>query len=254
MAKFIDLSVTLSSTGDFKGTKPQVTFYSHEQRAATKAVSWGLKASDFKGGRFTAQESITIVTHDGTHLDAPYHMSPTCEGKPSKTIDQIPLEWCYSDGVVLDFRHKENGEGITAVEVAEALDKIGYHLKPWDIVLIETGADKLYGQAGYEDLQPCGMTREATLWLIDHGIKVMGIDAHTWDRPISTMIKDFKAGKKDQFFESHYLGGEREYCHIERLANLDRIPRPFGFKVIVFPIKIGGGTAGWVRAVAMIED
>ncbi|MFC2002305.1 cyclase family protein, partial [Chloroflexota bacterium] len=238
MAKFIDLSITFSSKGVFKGSKPQITYFSHEQRAASNVISRGLQPSDFKDGKFLAQESVTLGTHDGTHFDAPFHMSPTCEGKPSRTIDQIPLEWCYGDGVMLDFHHKKNGEGITTREVIEALDKIGYQLKPGDIVLIRTDADKLYGQAGYEDSQCCGVSREATLWLIEHGIKVMGIDAYTWDRPIALMEKEVKEGKKEQFFESHYLGGEREYCHMERLANLDKLPRPFGFKLMVFPIKI----------------
>ncbi len=254
MARFIDLSVAFSNKDEFKGSKPKITYFNHEQRAESNVVSRGLKMTDFKNGRFLAQESVTLGTHDGTHFDAPYHMSPTSEGKPSKTIDQIPLEWCYGDGVVLDFHHKKNGDGISAGEVENALKKIGYRLKPWDIVLIRTDADKLYGKAGYEDRQCCGMNRDATLWLIDRGIKVMGIDAYTWDRPIALMEKEVKEGKKEQFFQSHYLGGEREYCHLERLANLDRIPKPFGFKIMVFPIKIEAASAGWVRAVAMIEE
>ena len=82
----------------------------------------------------------------------------------------------------------------------------------------------------------------------------MGTDAWGWDRPFDTMVADFKAGKREQFWESHYFGKEKEYCHIERLANLDKIPKPFGFKVAAFPIKIEGASAGWVRAVAILED
>jgi len=54
-------------------------------------------------------------------------------------------------------------------------------------------------------------------------------------------------------WKSHYLGKEREYCHIERLANLDKIPAPFGFKVAAFPIKIEGASAGWFRVVAILK-
>ena len=64
-----------------------------------------------------------------------------------------------------------------------------------DIVLIRTDVHRHYGEPGYEDMHP-GMTREATLWLIEHGIKVMGIDAWGWDRPHDVMIADLKAGKK----------------------------------------------------------
>ena len=92
------------------------------------------------------------------------------------------------------------------------------------------------------------------MWLIERGIKVMGIDAWGWDRPHKVMVEELKAGKKEQFWESHYLGNEREYIHLERLENLDKIPTPFGFKVMAFPIKIARAGGSWVRAVVMIED
>jgi kynurenine formamidase len=252
VAKFIDLSVILSPKGHHK-VKAEITYMSHEQSAHALASSYGLKPCDFREGKYAAIERITLGTHDTTHLDAPWHFYPSSEGKPSKTIDQIPLEWCYSDGVVLDFHHKNKGEGITAKEVEAALERIGYQLKPLDIVLIRTDVYKHYLKPGYENMHP-GMTADSTLWLIEQGIKVMGIDAWGWDRPHDIMAKELKAGKKDRFWEAHYLGKEREYCHLERLANLDKIPVPFGFKVAVFPIKIEGASAGWVRAVAILED
>ena len=63
-----------------------------------------------------------------------------------------------------------------------------------------------------------------------------------------------KEGNKEQFWEAHYLGKDMEYCHMERLANLDKIPKPFGFKVAAFPINIEGASGAWVRTVAIIED
>jgi kynurenine formamidase len=173
------------------------------------------------------------------------------EGKPAKTIDEIPLEWCYGDGVVLDFTHKKAGEAIVVVDVEEALKKIKYNLKPFDIVLFMTGASKYYGQPNYMQANP-GATRESTLWLIDKGIKVMGIDAWGWDRPFDVMVSEMKQGIKGKVWEAHYAGKEKEYCHIENLANLDKIPRPYGFKVAVFPIKLPRAGGSWVRAVAII--
>lgn len=251
MTEIIDLSVTVSTKHHLK-RKNEITYYSHEETPRILGEAFGMKPEDFPEGKYCANEKITLWSHDTTHVDAPWHYYPFSEGKPAKTIDQIPLTWCYGDGVVLDFHHKNKGEGITASEVEKALEKIGYQLKPFDIVLIRTDVYKRYGEPGYESMHP-GMTREATLWLIDHGIKVMGIDAWGWDRPHDVMVADLKAGKKERFWESHYLGKEREYCHIERLANLDKIPKPFGFKVAAFPIKVEGASAGWTRAVAIIE-
>jgi len=233
-----------------------ITYVCHEETVQSLGVNlYGLKPGDFdiRGGKYCALERVSLTTHDGSHLDAPWHYAPTSEGKPAKTIDEIPLEWCYGDGVVLDFHHKKTGEGITAREVGEALVKIGYELKPRDIVLIRTDVYKHYGEPDYRYIHP-GMTREATLWLIERGIKVMGIDAYGWDRSHKVMAEEARAGKKEQFWEAHYVGGEREYLHLENLANLDKIPRPFGFKVIAFPIKLARASGGWVRAVAMIED
>ncbi len=199
-----------------------------------------------------AQEVVKASTHAGTHMDAPWNFGPTSEGKPSKTIDQVPLEWCFSDGVVLDLTYKKTGEAITAKDVQDALAKIGYQLKPFDIVLIRTDTSKRYHEENYENLHP-GMTRDATLWLIAQGVKVMGIDAWGWDRPFDDMVKEYKAGGPNRVWEAHFVGREREYCHIEKLANLDQIPRPYGFKVAVFPIKYRGASASPVRAVAIIE-
>jgi kynurenine formamidase len=252
MAKIIDLSVAVSLRGNLQ-VKPQIDYRRHEDTPKLYAGSIGIRAEEFPEGKYCASEIITLGTHNTTHLDAPYHFYPTSEGKPAKTIDQIPLEWCYADGVVLDFHHKKKGYGIIPKDLEKALTKIKYTLKPFDIVLIRTDTFKHYDEPGYEYMH-AGMTREATIWLIDRGIKVMGIDAWGWDRPFDDMVAEFKAGNKKQFWESHYLGKEREYCHIERLANLDKIPRPYGFKVSVFPIKIEGASAGWVRAVAILED
>jgi len=251
MRTIIDLSVTVSTKGNLV-RMPEIEYIGHEQSARDLAARYGIDPGDFREGKYAAVERVTLGTHDTTHLDSPWHFYPTSEGKPSKTIDQIPLEWCYGDGVVIDFHHKKKGEGISAAEVKAALGAIGYELKPLDIVLIRTDIYKHYGEAGYENMHP-GMTAEATLYLIDHGIKVMGIDAWGWDRAHEAMAKDLKAGKKEQFWESHYLGKDREYCHVERMANLDKIPKPFGFKVAVFPIKLEGASAGWVRAVAILE-
>jgi kynurenine formamidase len=232
---------------------PQITYCSHAETPEIYGKVYGLEPKDFPEGMYCAIETLTLTTHDTTHMDAPWHYYPTSEGKPARTIDQVPLEWCYSDGVVLDFHHKKKGEGITPSELEEALKKIGYQLKPFDIVLIRTDIYKHYGDPGYQYMH-AGMTREATLWLIEHGIKVMGIDAWGWDRPHDVTVTELKAGRKERFWESHLLGKEKEYCHIERMANLDKLPRPFGFKVATFPIKIEGASGAWVRAVAIMEQ
>jgi kynurenine formamidase len=196
---------------------------------------------------------ISLSTHGTTHLDAPWHMAPTSEGEPAKTIDQVPLEWCFADGVVLDMRHKAHGELIEADDVQAALAQIGHELKPFDIVLIETGGDRLLGTSDYFTRGP-GMSAGATRWLLDQGVKVTGIDAWGWDGPLAPQAERAKgSGRDDVFWAAHYVAADKEYCHLERLANLDRLPRS-GFKVCCFPLKVEGGSAGPARVVAMVES
>jgi kynurenine formamidase len=203
------------------------------------------------GGTGPAFEEVTAITHCGTHVDAPWHYAPTSEGRPAKTIEQCPLEWFFSDGVVLDVRHKRPGERIEVQDLESALTAISYALKPLDIVMVMTGRDQHLGTREYFD-QP-GMTRDSTLWLLEQGIKVIGIDAYGFDRKFEDMATEFReTGDATKLWEAHFAGLEREYCQIEKLVNLGRLPRPADFKVACFPIKVEGGSAGWCRAVAFV--
>jgi kynurenine formamidase len=99
------------------------------------------------------------------------------------------------------------------------------------------------------------MSAEATDYLIEQGIKVMGIDCYGFDRPFMAMVNDFFRTKDNNYlWPAHFLGRKKKYVHMERLCNLDKIPKPYGFKVSCFPIKLGGIGASWIRAVAIIEE
>lgn len=255
MAKKIriyDLSTTIENCSA-EPWPPEVVYFNHREGAKSLGNSLGLEPSDFPGGMALAWERLTLITHGGTHLDAPWHFGPTSEGKPSKTIDQIPLEWCYSDGVLLDLHHKKANESITIDDIKAALAKVGYKLKPFDIVLLMTGADKYIDNPQYSAMNP-GMSPEATLWLIEQGVKVIGTDGYGYDKAFAKMGEEYKAGDKKALWPGHFAGREREYCHIEKLANLDKLPRPYGFKVAVFPVKIARASAGWTRPVAIFEE
>ncbi len=191
--------------------------------------------------------------HSTTHIDAPWHYSPTCNGKPAKTIDQIPLEWCYGDGIVIDMKHKPDFEAITVEDIQSFLDKEQLEIKPGMIVLIKTGRDKFNGTKDFHKVGT-GMSAEATNWLIDQGITVMGIDSWGWDLPLPHLIQKAKeTNNPNLFWEAHLVGQEKEYCHMEQLVNLDALPYS-GFKIAVFPLKIVGASAAPARVVAMIEE
>jgi len=250
--KIIDLSIPLESSAS-EPQRVEVIHHGHQESVSGMMNFFGCKADDLPDNLGWAVDTLTLSTHAGTHVDAPWHYAPISEGKKSKTIDEMPLEWFYGDGVVLDMRHKSKGSVIEVEDLISALRKIQYDLKPGDIVLIQTGTDRYWGKPEYFE-SGCGMGKASTLWLISQGIRVMGTDAWGWDRPFWAIKEAFeKTGEKEILWGAHFAGIEKEYCHIEKLANLDQLPNPFGFKVACFPVKITGASAGWARVVAILE-
>jgi kynurenine formamidase len=251
--RLIDLSVIIENSAYEGAWPPSITYWDHRRGARELGKPLGISAGEFPDELGLAWEELTLITHAGTHLDAPWHFGPESEGKPARTIDEVPLEWCYGDGVVLDMRHKRPGESITVEDVQQALASIDYTLKPFDIVMIMTGADKYVNDVRYTDMNP-GISREATVWIVDQGVKIIGTDGYGYDKPFAVMGQEHKQGEPDALWPGHFAGRDREYCHIEKLANLDAIPRPYGFKVALFPIKIRKASAAWIRPVAIVEE
>ncbi len=250
----IDLSVSLQHQASSEPLKPKIRYLSHAFGFWQMRWLFGVRRSQLHRSRGLgwAMEKITAITHTGTHVDAPYHYGPESMGKPARTIDQVPLEWCYGPGVRLDLRHLQDGDEITVAELEKALSAIDHQLSPGDIVLLQTGADTRLNQGKAYFQQP-GLGRDGTLWLVEQGIRMIGIDAYTIDRPFHAMKADYKqSGDAEVLWPAHFAGLEAEYCQIEKLTNLDQIPSSTGFMVSCLPVKIEAASAGWCRAVAMI--
>ncbi len=190
--------------------------------------------------------------HATTHIDAPWHYAPTVNGEPAKTIDQMPLDLCYGDGIVIDMSNKKELEPILKEDIEKFIEDNNLEIKSGNIVLIRTGRDKYIGTKSYAEMG-AGMTREATEYLIDLGVKVMGIDQWGWDLPLKYQAKLAKENNDSEYFwNGHMIGAEKEYYHMEQLVNLGSLPLK-GFKVAVFPLKIMGASAAPARVVAIFE-
>jgi kynurenine formamidase len=257
--RIVDLSVALQAgiASDPPGQTPEITYVAHTDVTGVARMLQhfpGLKKEDLPAGEAWAVEQLQVSTHNGTHLDAPYHFHSTMDGgKRAWTIDEVPLEWCLGRGVKLDFRRFADGYVATPADVEAELARVGVTLQPYDIVLVNTAAGGRYGQPDYVS-RGCGMGRAATLWLTGRGVKIAGTDGWSWDAPfVHTAKKYAQTGDAGLIWEGHRAGMVRAYCHIEKLANLDQLPAT-GYQVACFPFKIKAASAGFTRAVAIFED
>jgi len=228
----------------------EIAYSDHEQGARDIETLLGVPRRLLRDGEGWAVEELTrFGTHNSTHVDAPWHYNSTIAGERAQTIDELPLEWFHGPGVVLDMTAKADGDPMTEAEAEAELERVGHTLTPGDIVLVRTGRDAFYGQPDYIARGP-GVTAEATRWLWERGVRVMGIDAWGWDAPLHLQAE--AARERDEpgiFWAAHQA--DLPYCQIERLVNLGALP-PDGFSVACFPLKIVGASAGPARAVAIL--
>ncbi|HET9976795.1 MAG TPA: cyclase family protein [Burkholderiaceae bacterium] len=259
--RFVDLSIYLENDvlSDPPAYRPKIEYFNHENTfAQIEPFFPGLRKEDLPDGEGWAVERVELITHNGTHLDAPYHFHSTMdaalgEKKRAIAIDEVPLEWCFQPGVKLDFRGFDDGYVVTAADVEAELKRIGHELKPFEIVVVNTRAGARYGHDDYVSAG-AGMGFEATMYLLERGIRVTGTDAWSWDAPFSHTAKKYAETKDASLiWEGHKAGRQIGYCHLEKLHNLESLPAN-GFYISCFPHKIRGASAGWTRAVAIFDD
>jgi kynurenine formamidase len=255
--RFVDLSIYLENdvVSDPPLYRPRIDYIDHKMSLPELTSFFpGLKQEDLPDEEAWAIERIQLITHNGTHLDAPYHFASTMnQGERAITIDEVPLEWCFQPGVKLDFRRFTDGYVVTAEDVEQELKRIGHELKPLEIVVVNTAAGMRYGQEDYVT-SGCGMGYEATMYLLERGVRLTGTDGWSWDAPfVYTRSKYEQSGDAALIWEGHKAGRDIGYCHLEKLHNLEALP-PDGFIVSCFPFKIRAASAGWTRAVAILEE
>jgi kynurenine formamidase len=259
--RIVDISTPLMGgiRSDPPHMLPKIKYADHHQTAPQMAEFMGISVDQLPEGEYCAREDVEITTHSGTHMDAPYHFFSRMNealkpgGEPSWTIDQVPLDWCFQPGVKLDFRHLPDGYVATAGDVQAELKRIGHDLRPLDIVVVNTAAGARYGHDDYID-RGCGMGREATLYLLERGVRVVGTDGWSWDAPFSFTQKRVKeTGDVSLIWEGHRAGRDIGYFQMEKLNNLPEIPG-HGFDIACFPVKVHKASAGWTRAVAIFND
>lgn len=210
---------------------------------------------ELPGREFLSLDRMSLTTHTGTHVDAPSHYGSKTSydaGRP-RHIDEMPLEWFFGPGILVDV--SEVGTGVANSEFLEKeFARIGRRPRENDIVLLRTGASAWSGTPRYFT-EFTGLDSTAIELLLDAGVRVVGTDAFSLDAPFTDIVARYRAtGDASVLWPAHMAGRSREYCQIERLAGLERLPASHGFTVACFPVKITGAGAGWTRAAALVPE
>lgn len=258
-ATVVDLSIGIEDGVASEPDPASIERMDHREGASwlaenLQAMGIDVTADHFPDGTALAWEEVHAITHTATHMDAPYHYGEESGGKPARRIDEVPLDWCLGEAVVLDLRHLDSGAEITVSALENALEALQYELTGEEIVLLQTGADELWGTPEYLTEFP-GMGREATRWLVEQGIRVIGTDAYGFDKPFLEMGQRFEeTGDSGELWPAHLAGRDGEYCQIEKMANLDELPRKTNVPLVAAPIVVEEASAGWVRPLAVFQE
>ena len=121
--RLVDLSVEIKGgVGEVPpGNRPwpsrkarsKIQYANHKEGVSRMLKSFpGITPRDLPDGLGWASEEVTLGTHSGTYIDTPWHYHPTSQCIRARTVDEMPLNWAYSDEVVLDMRRKKAGEVI----------------------------------------------------------------------------------------------------------------------------------------------
>lgn len=251
--RFVDLSVPLQNFAS-EYNSARITYWDHEDFGRRTCSTWGLAPGTLPEPYVgSASEEVLLLSHAGTHVDAPWHFGPTSAGRPARRIDEVPLSWCYGNGVVLDYSTvKGDGDYIDVADLQEALAAIDHQLVPGEIVLLRTGAGEHWDQPDYCE-RGSGLTAASVYWLVEQGIRMITTDAFSLDIPIPRMVERFRLGETEAFFPAHRAGRQVEYAHAEKVVNVHALP-PVGFRVALFPVRIRQASGAWCRAVAIFDE
>jgi kynurenine formamidase len=108
---------------------PKIDYIDHSQGSEQmKDFFPGVTKEQLPGGLGWAREFVTLTTHSGTHLDAPYHYHPTMDGQASLTIDE-PLSGA-SMTASSSISAYADGDRITVEDLEKELKRISYD-SPW---------------------------------------------------------------------------------------------------------------------------
>lgn len=174
---------------------------------------------------------VSLSTHQGTHLDVPFHFYDD-----GKTVDQVPLDRFYGETTLVDLAPDGYLPARTPITV-EMLLPHAAKFQAGSMVVYRTGWDRMFGSPECFTDFPT-LTLAAARWIAQRRIGLLGMDT-------LTPSTDWK--------EVHWalLAKDVEIVIVEGLTNLDKLPERF--TLAAFPLNIRGRDGSPIRAVAIID-
>ena len=182
---------------------------------------------------------LSILVHNGTHIDAPRHMVE--RGYP---IDQIPLTQVAREGVLIDLPSKGPN---SSVSVKDILDT-GAQLGPSRIPIINTGwTEKMWGKPGFWEQMPYLEPGVGEL-MVSKGVPAVAMDVF----PEKAIWRGVKLDPGEVWVANHIALLEKGIPMIQFVTNLSKIGKN-RFVLVALPLRIKGGDASPARVIALVE-
>ena len=174
---------------------------------------------------------ISMSSHQGTHLDAPFHFYDD-----GKTLDQMRLEQFYGPTTLVDLAPGSYLEAGTPLTV-EMFEPHADAFQPDAKIIYRTGWNRMFGQPAFFSDFPT-LTLDAARWIAERKIGMLGMDTPT---------------PSTDWMECHHILLKEgvEIVIVEGLTNLEQLPEHFTF--IGFPLNIKGRDGSPIRAVALVD-
>jgi kynurenine formamidase len=237
-ARLVDLSYAYDETTIYWPTSPSSFELTELARGATE------------GGYFYSAYSFSTPEHGGTHLDAPIHFSET-----GRTAGEIPVRQLIAPGVVIDMSEaaSQNSDALLDLETVREWETRNGAISEGSIVILRTGWGRRWAQGAKaylgddapgdaSNLHFPGYGEEAARHLVEERkVGALGIDTASIDHGPSN---DFTV---------HRVAAARNVIGLENVARAEELPEK-DFWIVALPVKIGKGSGGPVRVVALLPE
>ena len=182
---------------------------------------------------------LSILVHNGTHIDAPRHMID--KGRP---VDQVPLEQVAKEAVLIDLPNKGPNSTVSVKDILDTGVEFGPNLIP----VIHTGwTEKTWGKPEFWEQMPYLEAGVGEL-MAKKNVSAVAMDVF----PEKAIWRGVKLDPGEVWVANHLALLEKGIPMIQFVTNLSQIGKG-RFVLIAAPLRIKGGDASPARVIALAE-